>query len=116
MLKVNIDTLKLTAPHSGTIEVTYGGKTQTVRCWNKDGRQQGRGWYIDIYGLACQFASGKKIWQAKITYWVESNKFTNLEPTNYQRWNGRVRCVLVGFESEFADHKDRSLHHGGYRH
>lgn len=114
-MQVHIDTLNIVDLYNATIAVTINGKTETVRCWNKDNRARDRGWYIEIYGIACKFRNGDKVWPAKITYWVEANKFTELQPTNYTRFNKHINCSLVGFESEFKDSKARSQHNGGYK-
>lgn len=114
-MKVHLNTLNLKDRCFGTIEITINGETQTVNCWSKDSREQGRGWWIDIYGIACKFRNGNKIWPAEITYSVESDKFFDLKPRNYTRYNKGIYCSLIGFESDFQDSQVRSQHNGGYR-
>ncbi len=115
-MNVNLETLKSVNGASCTIELTINGKTETVRCWNMDYRDLGRAWIIYVYGIACKFQTGDKVWPAQVTFWPESNKITTLEPVNYSRVNGRRRQYqLVGFESEFVESANRSQHNGGYK-
>jgi hypothetical protein len=115
-ITANIETFTPTSEYAGLIQVTIDGKTQTVKCWNMDCRDKGRGWAIRIYGIACKFQTGDKVWPAEITYWPERNSFSQLEPQNYSRVNGRRRAYqLVGFESDYQESNRRSQHNGGYR-
>lgn len=115
-ITTSIETFKSEDGVSGTIEVTINGKTETLRCWNADLRAKGRAWTVTIYGIACKFQTGDKIWPAQITYWPEQNKFSALEPAGYTRVKGGRRSYqLIGFKSEFQDSNRRSQHNGGYR-
>ena len=115
-ITANIETFTPTSEYAGLIQVTIDGKTQTVECWNMDLRDKGRAWTIRIYGIACKFQTGDIVWPAEITYWPERNSFSQLEPQNYSRVNGRRRAYqLVGFESDYQESNRRSQHNGGYR-
>jgi hypothetical protein len=114
-MQVHIDTLKLVDGFLGTIDVTINGKTETVQCWNKDARERGRGWYINVNGIACKIGRGVKVWPASVLFNAETGKITNLLPRNYQAYNRHLHCTLVGFESDHQDKANRSLHNGGYR-
>ncbi len=115
-MQVHFDTLKVVDGQNCTIDITINGKTQTVRAWNTDCRdRRDNYWLITIYGIACRFRSGNKVWPAEILYWPLSKKITGLKPRNYTRCNKPTLVSLAGFESDFEESKVRSQHNGGYR-
>jgi len=114
-ITTSIETFKSEDGVYGTIDLTINGEIQTVRCLNHDLRSQGRAWTITVFGIACKFQTGNKVWPAKITYWPEKEMFSALSPFNYSRVNGGRRSYqLVGFENHFTKSANRSQHNGGY--
>lgn len=83
--------------NEGTVEVTFQGKTERVRCHAPKGDE--KTW--TIYGLCARYATGTKAWPATIWFNVET-RTVNVS-TGFDNRSGRFsQPRLVGFIAQVA--------------
>jgi hypothetical protein len=77
--------------NEGSVEVTFHGKTQRVRCLAPSESRD----YWMIYGLCARYATGSKVWHASLTF--KGGRVTHIS-TGFENRSGRFsQPRLVGF-------------------
>jgi len=84
--------------NEGTVEVTFQGRTQRVKCIA--GEKHTSDW--TIYGLCARYATGSKVWRATIHFNPET-RFYHVS-TGFDNRSGRFsRPNLTGFIDQVSD-------------
>lgn len=87
-----------------TVEVSIGTDTRRVDCYlcaRGDGIRE-----LSLFGLACRFSQGAKVWPASARYMVDRNVVVGLTPNIDKRGH----FTLAGYFEDFAKKTVASQH------
>lgn len=82
---------------NGTVEVSFNGKTRTVKASRSDFGLQGL--VINAYGFAGKYATGNKVWPCHVRHYIKTGRESFDGGFDNRASNSRIRTI-VGFMDE----------------